>query len=329
MTEIPSRSHAAQMLEGVGGPELMWLERDTPKPGPEEALVRVRAAGINPSDLGNLAGAFGTKLPRVPGRDLAGTVVLGPKEWVGSDIWAVPAKSGFSRDGTHAEYAVVRVEALGKKPASIGFEQAAGAGVPYVTAWEGLVSRARVRSGETVLVVGMGTVGVAVAQIARWKGARVIGASSPLPERLAKWKNEVDVALDSAADTLADAVRAETAGRGVDVVFNGIGGSTFAPSLEVAAASGRVVSIAVSAPREVSVDLLAFYRRNLSLLGISSLAISDAESASILRSLSEGFDQGRLRIAIDQTFPLAEAERAYAAVRSHNGGKAVLVAPPP
>jgi NADPH:quinone reductase len=326
MTDVPARSHAVQIVEGPRGPELIWVERETPKPAPDEALVRVRAAGINPSDVGNLAGAFGTKLPRVPGRDLAGTVVRGPADWLGADVWAVPAGSGFIRDGCHAEYAVVRVESLSKKPEGIGFELAAGAGVPYVTAWEGLVNRARVRTGETVLVVGMGSVGVAVAQIARSKGARVIGASSQRPERLARWQNEVDVAVDSGPSKLADAVRAATGGRGVDVVFNAIGGSTFAPSLEVAAQGGRFVSIAAAPPREVGFDLLSLYRRNLSLLGINTLAISDAESAAILASLGKGFEQGRLRVNVDRTFPLDGAERAYAAVRAGGVGKVVLVA---
>jgi NADPH:quinone reductase len=326
MIDVPAKSHAVQIVEGPDGPELIGVERETPTPGPEEALVRVRAAGVNPSDVGNLAGAFGTKLPRVPGRDLTGTVVRGPAGWLGMDVWAVPAGSGFSREGSHAEYAIVRVEALSKKPEAIGSEQAAGAGIPYVTAWEGLVNRARVRSGETVLAIGMGAVGVAVAQIARWKGARVIGASSQRPERLAKWQDEVDVAIDSAPDKLADAVRAATDGRGVDVVFNAVGGSTFAPSLEVAAQGGRFVSIAAAPPREVSFDLLSLYRRNLSLLGINTVAISDAESAMILGSLVEGFEQGRLRLTVDRTFPLADATRAYDAVRAGGAGKVVLLA---
>ena len=128
MNDIPSKSHAVQMVEGPRGPELSYIERDAPKPGPDEALVRVRAAGVNPSDVLNLAGGFGTKLPRVPGRDLAGTVVAGPEAWVGADVWAVPAGSGLGRDGSHAEYAVVRVQALSKKPASLPFEAAAGPG---------------------------------------------------------------------------------------------------------------------------------------------------------------------------------------------------------
>jgi NADPH:quinone reductase-like Zn-dependent oxidoreductase len=328
MTAVPSKSLAVQMVDGANGPELFLLERDTPKPEAEEALVRVNAAGVNPSDVGNLSGAFGTKLPRVPGRDLAGVVVLGPVAWAGAEVWAVPAGSGFSRDGSHAEYAVVRLEALCKKPASIGFEQAAGAGVPYVTAWEGLVNRARVQPGETVLMIGMGSVGVAVAQIARWKGARVIGASSQLPERLARWASEVDVVIDSAPDKLADAVRAATSGRGVDVVFNAVGSTTFAPSLEVAAPGARLVAIAASLPREVSFDLLSLYRRGLSLFGINTLAISDTDSAGILGMLAQGFDQGRLRVSVDRTFPFADATRAYAAVRGRGLGKIVLAAQP-
>ena len=190
------------------------------------------------------------------------------------------------------------------------------------------MNRARVSAGETVLVVGLGSVGVAVAQIARWKGARVIGASSQLPERLATWQNEVDVAVDSAPDKLAEAVRAATGGRGADVVFNAVGGTTFGPSLEVAAQRGRVVSTAAAAPREISFDLLSFYRRGLSLFGINSADISDAESAIILNSVGEGFDQGRLQVAVDRTFPLADAARAYAAVRGRGLGKVVVVTEP-
>jgi len=159
-----------------GPPSVLRVEEIAiPKPGEGEALVRVKAAAINPSDIGNVAGHFKhTTLPRTPGRDFAGAVVNG-KQLEGEPVWGSGPNLGIVRDGSHAEYVVVPVETLSPKPKSLTMAEAAAIGVPFITAWASVVSAARIQPGETILIVGAaGAVGQAATQIADWKQARVI-----------------------------------------------------------------------------------------------------------------------------------------------------------
>jgi NADPH:quinone reductase len=146
------------------------------------ALVRVMAASINPSDVKNVAGAMKqTTLPRIPGRDFAGVVEVGPAEWIGAAVWGTGGDTGFTRDGTHAEMIAVPVASLRRKPDTLSFDQAASVGVNYMAAWCGLEA-AGLKAGEMVLLIGAGGgVGGAAAQIARRLGARVIGAARRAP----------------------------------------------------------------------------------------------------------------------------------------------------
>ena len=148
-----------------------------PEPGEGEALVQVKAAAINPSDIGNVAGHFkNTTLPRTPGRDFAGIAVKGMRH-EGAEVWGSFGELGIVHDGSHAEYVVVPGETLSLKPKSLSMAQAAAIGVPFITAWASVVSAAQIQPGETILVIGAaGAVGQAAIQIANWKQARVIGA---------------------------------------------------------------------------------------------------------------------------------------------------------
>src|SRR5271167_1347205 len=200
-----------------GPPSVLRIEEIAiPEPGEGEALVHVKAAAINPSDIGNVAGRFkNTTLPRTPGRDFAGTVAAGnrPK---GEEVWGSSSTLGNVRDGSHAEYVVVPAETLSPKPQSLSMAQAAAIGVPYITAWASLVSAAQIQPGETILIVGAaGAVGQAATQIANWKQARVIGAdtaSDPLPG--------TQSVINTKTEDLRARVLELTAGKGVDAVFD-------------------------------------------------------------------------------------------------------------
>ena len=147
-----------------------------------EAVIRVEAASVNPSDVKNVAGAMDwTVLPRTPGRDFAGVVISGPPEWE-----ALPSghrgDTGFIRDGSHAELMSVPVEALVRKPERLSFDEASTVGVNFVVAWYGAVETAQLATGETIAVFGVsGGVGGAVAQIAHALGANVIGVDRREP----------------------------------------------------------------------------------------------------------------------------------------------------
>jgi NADPH:quinone reductase len=160
-----------------GPPSVLRIECTAiPEPGEGEALIHVKAAAINPSDIGNVAGRFkNTTLPRIPGRDFAGIVVKG-NHHEGEEVWGSAPNLGIVCDGSHAEYVAVPAETLSLKPHSLSMAQAAAIGVPYITAWASLMSAAQIQAGETILIVGAtGAVGQAATQIANWKRARVIG----------------------------------------------------------------------------------------------------------------------------------------------------------
>src|ERR1700728_2157030 len=148
----------------LDGLEVVVLPDPVPQPG--EALVEVRAAGLNPSDpKKDLDKMAQTTLPRVPGRDFAGVVVDVSAAWRGAEVLGSGDGLGFTRDGSHAELLAVPEEALVHKPSALSFEQAAAIGVPFMTAWSALVTAAAA------------PVGAAACQIAHWRGARVIGTA--------------------------------------------------------------------------------------------------------------------------------------------------------
>jgi NADPH:quinone reductase len=126
-----------------------------PRPGPGDVLVQVKAAAINPSDVKNVQGKMHeTSVPRIPGRDFAGLVVQGPDELLNRSVFGSGGDLGFDRDGSHAEYFVVPANAVIPLPRNLSFEQAAGIGVAYITAWAALVNAAQIQAGETTLIIG-------------------------------------------------------------------------------------------------------------------------------------------------------------------------------
>jgi len=169
---------ALQFTEfGPATKSLCIAEVPDPQADATTAIVKVAAGAISPSDVKNVEGKMEhTTLPRVPGRDYAGTVLHGPVEWIGAEVWGTGGEIGYSINGSHAELIAVPVASLRRKPRSLSLQQAATIGVTYLAAWLGVVEYARLDPGETLLVIGAGGgVGGAAAQIGKWRGARVIG----------------------------------------------------------------------------------------------------------------------------------------------------------
>src|SRR6201995_5698172 len=148
-----------------------------------EAVIRVQAASVNPSDVKNVAGAMDwTILPRTPGRDFAGVVISGPPEWEGAAVWGTGGDTGFIRDGSHAELMGVPVEALVRKPERLSFDEASTVGVNFVVAWYGAVETAQLKANETIAIFGVsGGVRGPLARIAKALGAKVIGVARHPP----------------------------------------------------------------------------------------------------------------------------------------------------
>jgi NADPH:quinone reductase-like Zn-dependent oxidoreductase len=275
-----------------GPPSVLRIEEVAiPEPGEGEALVRVQAAAINPSDIADVLGRFEkTTLPRTPGRDFAGVVVKG-KRHEGEEVWGSSPNLGIVRDGSHAEYVVVPVEALSRKPKGLSMAQAAAIGVPFLTAWTSVVSAAQLQRGETILIVGAaGAVGQAAAQIAKWKQARVIGAditSDPIPG--------TESAVNTKTEDLRERVLELTARRGVDVVFDTVGGAMFEPALRSLASGGRQVVISSAGEPRVSFNLMDFYHNASRLIGVDSYGLTAQQAGEIAGTLRPGFETGVLK----------------------------------
>jgi NADPH2:quinone reductase len=237
----------AAILDAHGAPfRLARIPR--PEPGPGEALVRIHASGINPLDTKIHAAAAAHArhpLPAILGLDLAGVV-----EAVGADVTrfrpgdAVYGMTGGvgGHPGTLAEYAAVDADLLAPKPANLSMREAAALPLVFITAWEGLVDRAGVSAGQTVLVHGgAGGVGHVAVQVARAFGADVFATGSQSSREVIERFGATFI--DYRAGTVAKYVARHTGGRGFDLVYDTVGGATLDASFEAVRRFGHVVSI--------------------------------------------------------------------------------------
>ena len=294
-----------------GPPSVLRIEEVAiPKPGEGETLVRVKAAAINPSDIVNVAGQFKkTTLPRIPGRDLAGVIVKG-KQYEGEEVWGSGPTLGIVRDGSHAEYVVIPSETLSPKPKSLSMAQAATIGIPYITAWASIVNAAQIHAGETILIIGAaGAVGQAAAQIANWKKLRVIGAdttSDPIPS--------TESVVNTKSEDLREKVLQLTAGKGVNAVFNTVGGALFEPAMQSLAFRGRQVVISSSRDPRVSFNLVEFYHNFSTLMGVDSYGLTPRQIGEIEDQLRPGFETEVLKPSPIEIVPFEKAVDAYTRV---------------
>jgi NADPH:quinone reductase-like Zn-dependent oxidoreductase len=305
--------------------QLKELPRPVPKPG--EALVKIKAAAINPSDPKSVLGRMAeTSVPRVPGRDFAGIVVEGPALWQGQEVLGTGGDLGFGRDGTHAEFAAIPVAALLEKPGELSFEQAAALGLGYLTAWSAIVTAGAIAPADTVLIIGgTGAVGSSAVKIARYMGAqRVIATLRSAADRQKAAAVPAHDWIDLEGKSLPEEVKALTAGRGVDLALDVVGGPLFAAVNRCPAHRGRHVVIA-SAPPEVTFDLVDFYHREARLVGVDTLKLSFSESAAVLRELLPLVRRGVLSAPEIAAIPISAAVKAYRDVLSGTArGKQVI-----
>jgi NADPH:quinone reductase len=292
-----------------------------------EVLVRVRAAAINPSDPKSVLGKMSeTKTPRVPGRDFAGIVVEGPAAWKGKEVFGTGGNLGFGRNGSHAEFVSVPVEALVEKPKQLSFEQAAALGLGYLAAWSAIVTAGRLSHNEIVLVLGAtGAVGSAAIKIAKQVGAkRVIGVlrheadysrTAGIPA--ANW-----VVLEE--EPLAKGLFNVTQGKGADLILDVVGGPAFESVSQCLAHRGRHVVVASIEPR-VSFNLVDFYHREGRLIGVDTLKLSFAESAGVLREIVPLVNAGVLTPPQLDTITIEQGARAYQAVLEGRAGRKQVI----
>ncbi len=292
-----------------------------------EVLVEVKAAAVNPSDIKAATGLMPYAVfPRTPGRDYAGVVIDGPSEWIGREVFGSSGDLGIRRNGSHATHLAVEAEALVEKPAGLTWEQAAGIGVPFVTAMEGFRRTGVPKPGETVLIMGVnGKVGQAAVQIATWHGARVFGVVRKDEAYEGHANAPIEVINASAVDV---AVRARelTDGRGVNIVFNTVGDPYFQAAHKSLALKGRQILIA-TIERVVPFNILEFYRGQHTYVGVDTLGLSSIATGAIMKEIVPGLAAGKLRpypIRPEAIYPLERAREAYMAVAGSSRDRTIL-----
>lgn len=295
--------------------------------GANELLIEVKAAAVNPSDVKAATGLMAYAVfPRTPGRDYAGFVIDGPADWIGREVFGSSGDLGIRRDGSHATHLAVEIEAVVDKPRNISWEEAAGIGVPFVTAMEGFARAGMPTSNETVLVMGInGKVGQAAAQIASWHGARVIGVVRKSEPYEGHASGRVDV-IDASVTDVAARVLELTDGKGADIVFNTVGDPYFQAAHQSLALRGRQILIA-AIDRIVPFNILEFYRGQHTYVGIDTLGLSSIATGAVLRELGPGFASGHLKpfpIRASAIYPLEQARAAFLAVAGSSRDRVIL-----
>lgn len=316
MTMSTQKTMRAVSQDVLGGPEVLkTVEIERPAPRPNEVLVRVRAAGVNPTDWKHRAtGGFLGEPPFVLGWDVSGVV-----EAVGIGVAAfAPGDEVFGMlpypfgHGSHAEYVIAPVRALTRKPAGLDHVQAGALPLVSLTAWQALTEHADLRPGQRVLVhAAAGGVGHVAVQIAKERGAYVIGTASAGKHEFLR-ELGADEAVDYRETDFAEAVK------DVDVVLDTIGGDTSVRSLRVLRPGGVVVSIL-----PVGSDDFTREAERLGVRAVRMLVDADRAGMEAIARLAES---GTLRATIAGTFPLAAAAEAHeSGDTGRTTGKLVLV----
>ncbi|MVV50057.1 zinc-binding alcohol dehydrogenase family protein [Pseudomonas sp. PB120] len=303
---------------------LRYVEVPTPVAGPDEVLVQIKAAGLNPSDVKNVLGRFPyTTLPRIPGRDFAGVVIEGPQALIGQEVWGTGRELGFFADGSHAQFVKLPANGVALKPTHLSFAQAASLGVPYTTAWDAL-ERSLVVAGTRLLVIGGGAVGSAALALAKVRGAQVLAAARR-PEQVKELEAQgyQTLQLDKPED-LGAQVQAVYTG-GADVIFDTTG-FWLPASVAALATFGRIAIIAAPVDGLVQLPALALYRKGGSVVGINSLLYGVQACAAMLDQFGRFFDQDLLPLPQGLfESPLADGLARYAEVNQGAGDKVILL----
>lgn len=315
----------------LGPPENYRLvDVPVPEPGPGEVRIAVQVAGLGYVDALVSQGRYQVKppLPYCPGMEIAGTVAaLGPGVETPA-IGDLVAASGFG--GGLAEYAVMPAASACVIPDALDPRAAAGFIVNYTTAWHGLVDRAALRPGETVLVLGAaGGTGVAAVQVARMAGARVIAGASTAQKRAFAVKHGAHDSLDYAQPDWRDTLKAMTGGRGVDVVFDPVGGELMEPAFRSLAWRGRHLVIGFAGGPIPALPVNLALLKGASLVGVDLrqfAGVHESAAAAAIRSrLFAAVRRGDLCPPVGAAFPLARFREALALAAAREGlGKTVV-----
>ena len=314
-----------------GGPEVLTL-LDCPVPQPDsgQVLVRVAAAGVNIVDLYQRSGAYSVQLPFTPGFEASGIV-----EQVGEAVTGVAVGdrvAWFGSPGAYAEFCLVPSQRLLPVPAGLALDQAAAALIQGMTAHFLAHDVTEFGPGSTVLVhAASGGVGALLCQYARGRGARVIGTTSSAIKAVAAHAAGAEhVVLDYTQSGFREQVRQWTDGRGVDVVFDGVGRDTALEGLDCLCPRGTMVLYGQTSGAVEPIDPQLLAGKGSLFLTKASLSHYDSDRAAMLARAGAVFDDvlaGRLRLRVHGSYPLAEAGKAHQALESRVAIGKVLIRP--
>jgi NADPH2:quinone reductase len=330
MTDLlPKTRLRAVMTDELGPPDAYNLvDHDPGPPSPTQVSISIRAAGISFVDVLTASGGYQVRppVPFIPGSECAGIVAAVGAEVTGLAVGDRVVGSGWG--GLFADVANLPARTVRKMPDALSFEEAAVFPVSYATAWHALVDRGRLQAGETLLVLGAGgATGYAAVQIGKHLGARVIGSASSENKRALAMAGGADAVIDARGDDWREQVKAANGGKGVDVVFDPVGGEATDPAFRSLAWNGRHLVIGFPGG-------IAALRTNLPLLKGASLIGVDVRQFGIFEpekseanrdtvfALAAG---GKLRPAIARTYKLEEFRAAMEdAAAGKSAGRIVL-----
>ena len=286
------------------------VEQARPQPGPGQVLIRVHAAGINRPDLLQRGGHYPTPpgAPETLGLEVAGDVVVAAGRWkVGDRVCALLGGGGY------AQYAVVDARHVLPVPDGMTLVQAAALPETIFTAYANLFEHGRLAAGEWLLLHGATSgIGVTAIQLAKAAGAHVLATARSAGKAAQARELGADVAIDSTTESFVAAAKAHA---GVDVALDMVGASVFADTLEALNPGGRIVYIASQAGATLEVPIPLLMRKQAIITG-STLRPRNADekarlAAEVERVVWPWIAQGKVRVLIDQCFPLAEAAAAH------------------
>lgn len=337
----------AVRIHAQGGPEVLQYE-DAPDPqlSSGEALVRVKACGVNRVDVWTRNGRYKTNFPRILGTDVAGEVVQ-----VSHDVKSVGSGSrvvvypvlhdgtcryclaghpnkcvkigllGVVADGGYAEYVKVRAADL-LSIHNIDFKVAAGLPVNFATAWNGLVTRAGVKPGNFVLIWSAGSgLGHAAIQVAKFFGATVIATASTDEKLQLASRLGADYTINNAAEDMVEKVRGITGGYGADIVFDHVGADTWQKSIDSVAKGGVLLSLGATSGEDSSVSIGRIYRSEITVAGTYAFTLEDL--GKVIRMAA----QKHLRPHVYKELPLQSAQEAHRILESRELFGKILLLP--
>lgn len=324
-------------IHSYGGPEVMqWEEVPTPSPGPGQALVRVEAASVNFLDIqkrrGELvgqafylrAGAGEAEFPAILGSQGVGIV-----EAVGLDVHNVDAGDRVAFvGGSYATHALAPAAWLIRVPAGVGLEQAAAGMNQGFLAYAFTHFAYPVKAGDWCLIhAAAGGIGLLLCQMAKMRGGRVIGVTSSAEKaEFIKGAGADEVIISTQSDIAKEAKRM-AGGRGVNVVFDGVGKDTFEASLDSLAPGGYLVIYGQSSGYVPPFDLMKLQEKGSVFLTRTNGSPYSKEYPRYLEQFVDWVRQGKLSIRIDRTYPLADAAQAHAAFEQRKISGRVLLLP--